>query len=76
MGYLSHICADNSYGNPNMTKLSNSNIASAKVQRSNYPNIKSAKGQNQILQVLLTFDIFALGFRPLLFDSFDMFGLP
>ena len=35
------------YGNPNMTKLSNSNIASAKVQRSNYPTCISrvhAKG--------------------------------
>ena len=53
------------YGNPNMTKLSNSNIASAKVQRSNYPKVQ--KVENQILQVLLTFAIFApaiFGFQP------------
>ena len=31
------------YGNPNMTKLSNSNIASAKVQRSNYPKYQECK---------------------------------
>ena len=55
--YQAHFCKGNSYfglidaafswdvyyGNPNMTKLSNSNIASAQVQRSNYPKYQECK---------------------------------
>ena len=36
------------YGNPNMTKLSNSNIASAKVQRSNYPKYQECKRSTRL----------------------------
>ena len=33
------------YGNPNVTKLSNSNLASLKVQGQTTKNLKSAKGR-------------------------------